>query len=167
MSSVPRWPSSARVPSIGAEVITGEAIRTRRRAEPIADAIACASSAPWPGVNQARAVVPLSSSNARGSTLPERSTSRCSQSSAKFAAYAPASGPDSTATSTFSCRVQESTVQFADPVSTAARSRTAYLWCIRSGIPGTGRASIGSSARISGRVAGGGCRAGGRSESTL
>ena len=68
---------------------------------------------------------------------------------------------------TFSCRVHESIVQFADPVQTAAPSRTTYLWCIRSGIPGTARSSIGSSCRSSGRVAGGGWIAGGLEESTL
>ena len=69
--------------------------------------------------------------------------------------------------STFSCLVQESIVQFADPAQTASQSLTTYLWCIRSGIPGTGRASIGSSARISGRVRGGGCSSDGLPESTL
>ncbi len=68
---------------------------------------------------------------------------------------------------TFSCRVHESTVQLAEPVQTASRSRTTYLWCIRSGIPGTARSSTGSSCRSSGLVAGGGWIAGGRAESTL
>ena len=67
----------------------------------------------------------------------------------------------------FSCRVQESTVQLVEPLQTASESRTAYLWCIRSGIPGTPRASIGSSARISGLVAGGGWIAAGRPVSVL
>ena len=44
--------------STGADVITGEAIRTRRRAPAIARAIACERSVPWPGVNQARPVQP-------------------------------------------------------------------------------------------------------------
>jgi hypothetical protein len=43
---------------------------------------------------------------------------------------------------TFSSRLHESLVQFVDPVRTVAgavpTSRTTYLWCIRSGIPGTG-----------------------------
>ncbi len=69
--------------------------------------------------------------------------------------------------STFSCLVQESIVQFAEPAKTASPSRIAYLWCIRSGMPGTGRASIGSSARISGRVRVGGWISEGRPESTL
>jgi hypothetical protein len=38
---------------------------------------------------------------------------------------------------TFSCRDQESSVQFIDPVQTAWRSRTTNLWCIRSGTPPT------------------------------
>jgi hypothetical protein len=48
---------------------------------------------------------------------------------------------------TFSSRLQESSVQFVEPVQTASRSRTAYLWCMRSGTPaipfvGTSRFSI-------------------------
>ena len=85
-STSPRVPSSARVARIGAEVITGEAIRTRRVAVAIARAIACESSAPCPGVNHARASTPPSSSIRRGSIRPERSTSRRSQSSSKLPA---------------------------------------------------------------------------------
>ena len=43
---------------------------------------------------------------------------------------------------TFSSLVQESFVQFVEPVQTVApsvdASRTMYLWCIRSGTPDTG-----------------------------
>ena len=37
----------------------------------------------------------------------------------------------------FSCRDQESSVQFVEPVQTSSSSRTTNLWCMRSGIPGT------------------------------
>ena len=44
----------------------------------------------------------------------------------------------------FSSRVQESLVQFIEPLQTVARalaaSRTMYLWCISAGTPATGRA---------------------------
>ena len=39
---------------------------------------------------------------------------------------------------TFSSRFQESLVQLVEPVSTERPSRTTYLWCMRSGTPGTG-----------------------------
>ena len=39
---------------------------------------------------------------------------------------------------TFSSRFHESLVQLVDPLSTEAASRTTYLWCIRSGMPGIG-----------------------------
>ena len=42
-------------------------------------------------------------------------------------------------TITFSSRVQLSVVQFVEPVQTEEPSRTTYLWCIRSGTPGTDR----------------------------
>ena len=45
-------------------MITGDAIRTRSRARPIALAIRCESSSPWPGVNQARTARPSTSSGA-------------------------------------------------------------------------------------------------------
>ena len=49
----------------------------------------------------------------------------------------------------FSCRDQESSVQFIEPVQTDSPSRTTNLWCIRSGTPaiareGTPRAEISS-----------------------
>jgi len=56
----------------------------------------------------------------------------------KFAAYSAATSPDATVNMTFSSRFQESLVQFVEPVSTDAASRTTYLWCIRSGTPGIG-----------------------------
>jgi hypothetical protein len=57
---------------------------------------------------------------------------------------------------TFSSRDQESSVQFVDPVQTEAQSRTTYLWCMRSGHPGTPTVSNGSASISSGRVLGGG-----------
>src|SRR3954447_7664499 len=157
MSRPPLSASSASVPRIGPEVITGEAIRTRRLAPPIAVAIRWDSSSPWPGVNQAVTRVPPTWSGC-GSPRPLRPTSWFDQSSSKFRRKRSATPLSETIAITFSCRVQESTVQFADPAQTASASRTAYLWCIRSGTPGTGRASIGSSARMSGRGGGGGGR---------
>ncbi len=57
---------------------------------------------------------------------------------------------------TFSCRVQESSVQLVEPVQTASPSRTTYLWCMRSGMPAMPRVSIGSRSIASGVVSGGG-----------
>ena len=135
--------------------MTGEAIRTRRCARPIALAIRCDSSGPWPGVNQARAGRP-SSSSGRGSSRPVFSTSPFSQSSAKLAANAAASALERATTTTFSWSVQASWVQFVEPVQTLSPSRTTYLWCIRSGIPGIPRVGKGSDSIRSGRVLGGG-----------
>ena len=56
----------------------------------------------------------------------------------------------------FSWRVQESCDQFIDPVQTASRSRTTYLWCIRSGTPAIARVGSGSASSSSGAVFGGG-----------
>jgi len=57
---------------------------------------------------------------------------------------------------TFSCSSQESLVQLVEPDQTDPPSRTAYLWCIRSGMPGMPRVSIGSASSSSGFVRGGG-----------
>ncbi len=51
---------------------------------------------------------------------------------------------------TFSSRVQESAVQLVEPVQTASPSRTTYLWCIRSGVPGIDAVGKGSVSRSSG-----------------
>ena len=59
-STRPSAATSASVPITGPAVITGEAIRTRVRARPIAAAMRCERSSPWPGVNQARAGCPPS-----------------------------------------------------------------------------------------------------------
>jgi hypothetical protein len=74
-----------------------------------------------------------------GSTKPLSSTTPFDQSSSKFAVKSAASFADSAVRITFSCRDQESSVQFVDPVHTVSPSRTAYLWCIRSGMPAIGR----------------------------
>ncbi len=63
---------------------------------------------------------------------------------------------DSAITIAFSWRDHESFVQFIEPVQTAARSRTTYLWCIRSGSPGIAFVSSGSASISSGAVRGGG-----------
>ena len=56
---------------------------------------------------------------------------------------------------TFSWRVQESSVQFIEPVQTASPSRTAYLWCIRSRQPGIGLTGTPSVSSTCGSVRGG------------
>ena len=43
-----------------------------------------------------------------------------------------------------------------EPVQTASRSRTTYLWCIRSGTPAIAFVLIGSASTSSGAVCGGG-----------
>ena len=82
MPSPATW---ASVPRIGPELITGEATRTRRVAVPIAFAMRCASFSPRPGQNQARTLVPSTSTGAV-STLPVFSTSRRVQSWLKSSA---------------------------------------------------------------------------------
>ncbi len=57
---------------------------------------------------------------------------------------------------TFSSRVHESSVQFVEPVHTAAPSRTTYLWCMRSGTPGMAAVGKGIASSVSGSVLGGG-----------
>ena len=63
---------------------------------------------------------------------------------------------------TFSSRVHESSVQFVDPHQSAAPSRTANLWCMRSPRPSISRTSAPVCASRSGRVCGGvsGCAGG-------
>ncbi len=56
---------------------------------------------------------------------------------------------------TFSSRVHESPVQFVDPVQTVAWSRTMYLWCIRSGMPGIPAVGKGSASTAAGSCCGG------------
>ena len=77
-STLPSEATCARVARIGAELMTGEAIRTRRCAEPIAFAIRCASFSPRPGQNHAR--IP---STGAVSTLPLCATLRVVQSCSK------------------------------------------------------------------------------------
>ena len=57
---------------------------------------------------------------------------------------------------TFSSRDHESSVQFVEPVQTEERSRTTYLWCIRSGMPAIGFAGRPRRAMSSGVSFGGG-----------
>src|SRR5207248_463663 len=49
-----------------------------------------------------------------------------------------------------------SSVQFVEPLHTASRSRTTYLWCMRSGQPGMPTVSNGSDSISEGSVFGGG-----------
>ena len=161
-SSLPRAAAIASAPITGGVVRTGEQTRTRRRARPIASAIRCERSSPWPGANHAR--IP---SCQAGSTRPLRKAvpprTSCSKSWRKSAA----SAAESTTTITFSCRDQESSVQFVDPVQTEAPSRITYFWCIRSGTPAIGRASTGSEAISSSSGEAGGGTGIGRTWSTL
>jgi hypothetical protein len=103
-------------------VSSGVAIRTRRRAAPIRLAILCDSSGPRPGQNQGR----MPSTGAL-SKLPELPIRPPSQSCSKLRVNAAATPGDSTVATAFSWRVNESSVQFIEPVHSAARSRTAYL----------------------------------------
>ena len=78
-------------------------------------------------------------------------------SSSKFCANSAASsGAPSAVTTTFSWSVHESVVQFIDPVQTDSASRTTYLWCIRSGMPGIPQVGNGIASSSSGFVRGGG-----------
>ena len=124
--------TSASVPRIGPAVSSGEAIRTRRRASPIRFAIRCESSGPRPGQNQGRipSTGPMSKS-------PELPIVPRDQSCSKFRANACATGGESSVSTAFSWRVNESSVQFIEPLQTALPSRTTYLWCIRSRQPGS------------------------------
>ena len=125
------------------------------RALPSARAIRCESSSPWPGVNQARTSWPSTSSGS-GSRRPLRLTSRVDHISSKLAANAPATSGESTRITKFSWIVHESRVQLVEPVQTAAPSRTTYLWCMRSGMPGIPQVGKGSASSSSGLVPGGG-----------
>ena len=82
---------------------------------------------------------------------------RALHSSSKFCAYSAASsGTPSATTITFSWSVHESVVQFIEPVQTDSASRTTYLWCIRSGMPGIPQVGNGIASSSSGFVLGGG-----------
>jgi hypothetical protein len=80
----------------------------------------------------------------RGSSCPLRSTSPELHSSSKLRAYSAATAGACVSTITFSWSVQESVVQLVEPVQTDSPSRTTYLWCIRSGMPGMPRVGNGS-----------------------
>jgi hypothetical protein len=82
-STFPSEQISARVPRIGPELSTGDAIRIRRRACPSRLAIRCASASPCSGANQGRTSISPTSTG-RGSTLPESTTSPVFQSSSKL-----------------------------------------------------------------------------------
>ena len=157
---------SASVPRIGPEVITGDAIRTRCSASAMRLAISCASFSPRFGENHARTGF-RSTSTGVESTFPLRSTSRVVHSCSKSVSNRCATSRDSTVTTTFSCRVHESSVQFIDPLQTDVPSRITYLWCIRSGQPGTPTVANGSCSIRLGSVCGGGGTGTRRSRSTL
>ena len=141
--------------STGATVRTGEQIRTRRLARLIRFAIRRDNASPNPGVNQARTLLPAIRTGF-GSTKPLPSTIPFDQSCSKSAVKSAASFVDSTIRITFSCRVHESSVQFADPVQTVLPSRTTYLWCMISGMPAIGRCATPSDEISSTSGSGGG-----------
>ena len=145
----------ASVASTGAAVSTGEQMRIRRFARPIAFAIRCESASPNPGQNQGRISMP-STRTGLGSVVPVPSTFPDSQSCSKSSVYACASSGESITAMTFSSRDHESSVQFVDPVHTEEPSRTTYLWCIRSGTPAIGFVGTDRRATSSGAVWGGG-----------
>ena len=151
----PSFTTSTSVPRIGPDVRTGDAIRTRAVAFPMCFAIRCESASPCSGVNHGRTRAP-SIVAGRGSTSPVPSTLPLSQSSRNASVYAYAISGERSAAMTFSCRVHESSVQFAEPIHTASPSRTTNLWCMRSGMPAMPRVGIGSRSIASGAVSGGG-----------
>ena len=112
---------------------------TRRRASPIACAIRCERSSPWPGVNQTR--IPSCQTGSTNPLPPPCRRGRAARSRARTRPRARASRRSAI---TFSCRDQASSVQFVEPVQTDSPSRITYLWCIRSGTPAIGIASSGS-----------------------
>src|SRR5205807_8960762 len=111
--------TSARVPRMGPEVITGEHTRIRFRADAIDRDIAWTSLRLRPGQKYGRTCVPSASEDHGDEIRPDSATTGFSQSSAKFAAKSAAISPDSTVNMTFSSRFHESLVQLVEPVSTA------------------------------------------------
>jgi hypothetical protein len=89
------------------------------------------------------------------SKSPELVTLASSQSCSKSWLNAVATPGESTVASTFSWRVNESSVQFIEPVQTASPSRTTYLWCMRSRQPGIGLTGTPSVSSTCGSVRGG------------
>src|SRR5260370_13923875 len=142
MSIFPWSTISASVPRIGPDVITGEQMRIRFSAEASERDIAWTSFRLRPGQKYGRTRVPSASADQGDEMRPERATTGFSHSPSKLAAKASAISPEATVNIAFSSRFQESLVQLVEPVRTAATpvpaSRTTYLWCIRSGTPGTG-----------------------------
>ena len=121
----------------------------------MAAAIRCAMRRPRPGENHGCTRVPSTVSGS-GSNSPVFCTTPVVQSSSKSFVKSCAIAADSSVTSTFSSRVQESSVQFVEPVHTALPSRITYLWCIRSGTPGIDFAGTPSDSMSDGSVRGGG-----------
>ena len=134
-STFPSAITCASVARIGAAVITGEQIRTRRFARPIAFAIRWDSASPKPGQNHGRTSIP-STCTGRGSTLPEVSTIPVVQSSSKLRWKAWASSGESITAITFSSRDHESSVQFVEPVQTEAQVADDVLVVHQVGDPG-------------------------------
>ena len=126
----------------------------------------CERRLPNDGQNQASTSMPPASS-ARGSGAPFAVTERVCHSCSKSAVNADATAGESTIAIRFSSRVHESSVQFADPLQTAVRSRTTYLWCMRSGMPGIAAVGTAIVSTVSGLVRGGGGTGIGPAWSTL
>ena len=164
-STLPSAATSARVPRIGPDEITGEATRTRRSARADRDSRSGARASRRASARTRCRTCASPTRIGSVATLPDAATFRFFHSCAKSSWKRIATPVDSTTTMTFSSRVHESSVQFVDPLQTASRSRTTYLWCIRSGQPGTAAVSNGSDSIRSGSVFGGG-GTGGRSSTS-
>ena len=115
-STEPSATTCASVPSTGPVVITGEQIRTRRRASRMRFAMlhgeVLAVTGREPGAQRRRCQ--------RGSTKPLRATSPVCHSCSKSSVNALAIASSCTTATTFSCRVHESSVQLSEPVQTVA-----------------------------------------------
>ena len=127
MSTLAATTASASVPRIGPEVMTGEQMRRRFSADAIDRDIAWTSFRLRPGQKYGRARVPSGSAVQGHELRPESATIGLSHRPWKLSAKSVAISPDATVNITFSSRVHESFVQFVEPVSRSAESRTTYL----------------------------------------
>ena len=123
--------TSDSAPRIGPEVSTGEQIRTRSRAQEMRLPINEAISGPRPGQNMGRKRTGWPSNVASDQSTSKRPLlSRWRgrfHSSSKSRRYAAATIGLSSVTMQFSCSVNESSVQFIEPVQTRSPSITTYL----------------------------------------
>ena len=144
---------------------TGEQISTRSRAHAMRLPISAASSGPRPGQKNGRTrtglpvvgrVRPVVSKR----PLLSRWRGRFQRSSKSRRYAAATTRARRRVTMQFSCSVNESSVQFIEPVQTRSPSITTYLWCISVPKPITGRTSRPSESMYSGGAAGRGTLSG-------